>query len=1075
MLSIKDCLPLYPNLPQPVISELRDLDINVIHPTGRGTRAGKYFQRPIPPLISDRYGPHIHQLAPFRCRNLVEISSNSESLPIPVVIHDRDQQLQQKATSRISTKRNVILIKTERPEVPVNNTLSLGLINARSVKNKVLEIVDHIVDERLDIVAITESWMGPEGHDLITEGNLCPPGYKLILSSRTHGRGGGVALLVKSSIKHISKSALTKPVSFEYVECVLKTRGCAINLVVIYRPPPSQKNKFTVQQFLDEFAVFLEERVLSAQKLCLVGDFNFHVDDARNKDAIDFGALLESFGLKQHVTGSTHQKGHTLDLVITRSTDALVQDIGTKDTALSDHFWINCSLVGAASTSVQKDITFRKIKSISVEQFQSDFHASGLLEIDPQDSVETAVSMYNSTLSDLLDKHAPLKKKTVTLHPNAPWYTEEIDIAKKEKRKAEAMWRETKLTVHRDIFVQKKVKVNQLLVSAKRDFYSERVKECPDQKSLFKVANTLLNKSSSTSLPDHTCSQDLANRFNDFFTQKIKNIRQRLDTTQSKKALLCSNISMPSPPLLDQLEPTSPEEVKKIVMSSKTTSCRLDPMPTSFLKLMLNVLLPLLTQIVNMSFEQGVMPYNLKEAFVIPLLKKTGLDPEILKNFRPVSNLPFLSKLIERVSAKRLLDHMDCHQLHELYQSAYKKFHSTETALLRVHSDIVQALDGKKCVLLVLLDLSAAFDTIDHSILLERLKSHIGLSGKAFAWFKSYIHGRKQSVLINDAVSRLWELIFGVPQGSVLGPLLFIIYTSPLGALLRNLGIHYHLYADDTQLYLTFDLDKAPNMVQKIEEAVVLIKKWMAQNFLCLNDDKTEVLVIASRTSLSKLNIPFVSIGDENIVPSSCVKNIGFFFDKSMTLQRHVSELCRSAWFQLRQIGKIRQYLDKTSTERLIHAFITSKLDVNNSLLYGIPETLLQRLQRVQNAAARMLTQSPKQDHVSPILRELHWLPVSQRIVYKVLTIVFKALHGLAPLYIEELLHFKPVTERSMRSNNQRYLVVPRVRTVTYGDRNFRVFAPVLWNNLPIAIRNCEELNEFKKHLKTHLFSLSYN
>ena len=250
---------------------------------------------------------------------------------------------------------------------------------------------------------------------------------------------------------------------------------------------------------------------------------------------------------------------------------------------------------------------------------------------------------------------------------------------------------------------------------------------------------------------------------------------------------------MPSPPLLDQLEPTSPEEVKKIVMSSKTTSCRLDPMPTSFLKLMLNVLLPLLTQIVNMSFEQGVMPYNLKEAFVISLLKKTGLDPEILKNFRPVSNLPFLSKLIERVSAKRLLDHMDCHQLHELYQSAYKKFHSTETALLRVHSDIVQALDGKKCVLLVLLDLSAAFDTIDHSILLERLKSHIGLSGKAFAWFKSYIHGRKQSVLINDAVSRLWELIFGVPQGSVLGPLLFIIYTSPHGALLCNLGIHYRL------------------------------------------------------------------------------------------------------------------------------------------------------------------------------------------------------------------------------------------------------------------------------------------
>ena len=674
-----------------------------------------------------------------------------------------------------------------------------------------------------------------------------------------------------------------------------------------------------------------------------------------------------------------------------------------------------------------------------------------------------------------MDKHAPLKKKTVIVHPNAPWYTEEIDLAKKEKRKAEAIWRETKLTVHRDIFVQKKIKVNQLLAAAKRDFYSEKVKECPDQKSLFKIANSLLNKSSSNSLPDHTCPQDLANRFNNFFSQKIENIRKRLDQTQTKKVVPCSIISAPSPPPLDHLKPTTPEEVKKIVMNSKATSCRLDPMPTSFLKLMLNVLLPLFTQIVNMSFDQGVMPCNLKEALVIPLLKKTGLDPEVLKNFRPVSNLPFLSKIIERVSARRLLDHMECHQLHELYQSAYKKFHSTETALLRVHSDIVQAIDDKKCVLLVLLDLSAAFDTIDHGVLLKRLKSHIGLSGKAFDWFKSYLHGRKQSVLISDAVSHIWELIFGVPQGSVLGPLLFIIYTSPLGVLLRNMGIQYHLYADDTQLYLTFDVDKAPDIVQKIEDAISLIRDWMAQNFLCLNDDKTEVLVIASRASLSKLNIPYVSIGDENIIPSRCVRNIGFFFDEAMTLQKHVSELCRSAWFQLRQIGKIRPYLDKTSTERLIHAFITSKLDVNNSLLYGIPDFLLQRLQRIQNSAARMLTKHPKQDHVSPILKQLHWLPVSQRIIFKVLTIVFKALHGLAPPYIEELLHSKPVSERSMRSNNQGFLLVPKRRTVTYGDRNFRVFAPVLWNNLPSGLRLCEDLNDFKKQLKTHLFSLSYD
>ena len=509
-------------------------------------------------------------------------------------------------------------------------------------------------------------------------------------------------------------------------------------------------------------------------------------------------------------------------------------------------------------------------------------------------------------------------------------------------------------------------------------------------------------------------------------------------------------------------------------MESKTTSCSLDPVPTSFLKLIMNVLLPILTQLINMSFEQGVMPGDLKKALIIPLLKKLGLDPEILKNFRPVSNLPFLSKLIERVSAKRLLDHMNTHHLHELFQSAYKKFHSTETALIRVQSDIHQALDEKKCVILILLDLSAAFDTIDHTILLERLQSHTGICGKAFDWFKSYMQGRKQSVLIDHTASSMWELLFGVPQGSVLGPLLFIIYTSPLGQLLRNLGISYHLYADDTQLYLTFDLENASDRIKTIEKAVLLIKDWMAKNFLCLNDDKTEVLVIASQSTLSKLTVPSVSIGDETISPAKYVRNIGFYFDETMNLQKQISVTCKSAWFHLRNIGKISQYLDKQSTERLIHAFITSKLDVNNSLLYGLPDTLLQRLQRVQNTAARLLTRIKKTDHITPILRELHWLPISHRISYKVLLITFKALHGLAPSYIKELLTFRTVSLRSMRSDNQGFLIVPRSRTVTYGDRNFRVFAPTLWNKLPKSIRTCDKLSDFKRQLKTYLFKAAY-
>jgi exonuclease III len=1069
LLSVRDGLPDLPLLPQSVVADLRRHDLHILPHTARGTRAGKHHQRPIPTFYSVRNDCDVFlPTTGVNQNNLIDISADNACCQIPVLTQCHSA-CDPDPPNKIRT-RHLVQIKCDNLINPLNNTsMSFGLLNARSVKNKVSEIVDYIVDGKLDIVAITETWLGSAGHDQITEGDLCPPGYKLLLSSRSHGRGGGVALLIKSSIRHKMVHSSDRPASFEYLEVVCKTKGPSMNLIVIYRPPPNQKNKLTVKQFMSEFTTFLEERIVSSEKLCIVGDFNFHVDDGSNHDALLFTNLLESLGLDQHVDEETHQKGHTLDLVISRKTDELIENVKVHDMTVSDHYWVHCSLRGPKPSTVRKEISFRKLKSICVEQFETDILASSLSHIDPQDSIENAVNIYNEGLSHLLDQHAPVTTKVVTLHPNSPWYTPDVDVAKKDRRKAEQVWRKSKLTVHREIFIEKRKKVNSLIQHAKEDFYSGKISEAPDQKSLFNIVNTLLHRKPQPTLPDHESPEELANRFGEFFSQKITNIRQRLDSATSATAILPVQKEETAPPLIS-LAPTTPEEVKKIVMDSKTTSCSLDPIPTSFLKVLLHVILPILTQIVNMSFDQCLMPPDLKQALIIPLLKKTGLDPEILKHFRPVSNLPYLSKLIERVSAKRLLDHISINNLHEKFQSAYKQFHSTETALLRVHSDILTALDNKKCVLLVLLDLSAAFDTIDHHVLLSRLKSVTGLSGKAYKWFASYLSDRRQSVLIDKYKSTFWELIFGVPQGSVLGPLLFVIYMSPLGDILRSLGIQYHLYADDTQIYLTFDIDGASGAVQKMEEAISVIKTWMTQNFLCLNDDKTEVLVMASRTSLPKLSIPTISIGDACISVATNARNIGFFFDQTMNLEKQINLTCQSAWFHLRNIAKIRQYLDLASTECLVHAFITSKLDFNNSLLQGLPDILLNKLQIIQNAAARIVTGASKRDHITPILKNLHWLPVKQRIKYKVLLFVYKALQGLAPTYISEMITLRENSSRSSRLNGQKLLLVPRSRTVTYGDRNFRTAGPQLWNELPSSIKCCESIDEFKGLLKTHLF-----
>ena len=199
-------------------------------------------------------------------------------------------------------------------------------------------------------------------------------------------------------------------------------------------------------------------------------------------------------------------------------------------------------------------------------------------------------------------------------------------------------------------------------------------------------------------------------------------------------------------------------------------------------------------------------------ASVKPLLKKQSLSPDEFKNFRPISNLSFLSKVIEKCVAKQLIAYLDANNLNVIYQSAYRKLHSTETALIRVHNDIAMALDHKRSVILLLIDLSAAFDTVDHCILLLCLSSRFGIGGTALEWFRSYLSDRTQFVNVNGSTSERHVLQFGVPQGSVLGPLLYSLYTSPLSGIANKHGLSFHFYADDTQLYITFETSSLNEM-----------------------------------------------------------------------------------------------------------------------------------------------------------------------------------------------------------------------------------------------------------------------
>ncbi len=564
--------------------------------------------------------------------------------------------------------------------------------------------------------------------------------------------------------------------------------------------------------------------------------------------------------------------------------------------------------------------------------------------------------------------------------------------------------------------------------------------------------------------------------FSDFFVSKISTIRQNL---VAQKLAAPGNYTPPAgEPCnvhLSTFTPASLDEVTRIIKKSASKSCRLDPIPTSLLDACLDELVPAITNIVNMSLSSGDFPSKFKKACVTPLIKKPSLDHEELKNYRPVSNLSFVSKVVERVVAARLNAHLSENNLYACMQSAYRPCHSVETALLKVHNDIMCSLDKRHAVMLILLDLSAAFDTIDHDILLCRLRDDFGIRGVCLQWFQSYLQDRCQSVCVGGASSPDARLEFGVPQGSVLGPIIFILYTVPITDIARRHGLLAHFYADDSQLYVSFSPlqpGDEETIAIKVNACLAEIRQWMLANMMKQNDGKTEFIIACSPRLRSHVQGTSLSVGDSAITPTADARNLGVLFDSEMNLAAHIKKVCQTSYMHIRNIAQIRPALTDKAAQCLVHALISSRLDNCNSLYAGLPLASTNMLQDVQNAAARLLSRTRKYDHVTSILKSLHWLPITYRVQYKVLLLVYKCLNGLAPQYLQELLQYRN-SRPGLRSTG-RLLDIPRTRLVTYGDRAFSTIGPRLWNTLPLKLKNAQSVNSFKTNLKTHLFNLAY-
>ena len=433
------------------------------------------------------------------------------------------------------------------------------------------------------------------------------------------------------------------------------------------------------------------------------------------------------------------------------------------------------------------------------------------------------------------------------------------------------------------------------------------------------------------------------------------------------------------------------------------------------------------------------------------------------KNCRPVTNLVIISKLVERVVQLRLEEHMNRNNLLTVKNYAYKKDHSTELLLLKVVNDLYQSFDRNMPSVVILLDLSAAFDTVDHDKLLEILEKDIGVTGIALKWFESFLKGRTQRVKIGDSYSYVMELMFGVPQGSVLGPILFKIYIRSLYKYVEPTKFRIEGFADDHQLIKQFLISLQQTALGKdIVQCLNHIDKWMNEYFLKLNPSKTKILVLAPPSVQPEIIIQGVFFENACIRFVRSARNLGILLDSELSFVDQINKVLRSCFGTIRKLSQIKGFLSEEQLKQLVCSYIFMNLDYCNSLYYGINSRLIRKMQHVQNCAVRLVSKNRiPSGCLDQVITEFHWLKVKYRPIYKILLIVHNCIQGKAPEEIQQMIK----TGDSLRTMNLQETKFHN----KYGNRAFSHAGPKLWNLLPKVVRNETDTDKFKNNLKSFL------
>ena len=702
--------------------------------------------------------------------------------------------------------------------------------------------------------------------------------------------------------------------------------------------------------------------------------------------------------------------------------------------------------------------------------------------------VNEAVRLLTSKINCILDEMPPLKTFQTT-SKYCPWLTEKTKDMIKERNTAQAKVSEKKTDENVERFKVLRNKVTKILRSDKLNWQKNKLESCNnDSGKLWKNILGWLNWCSSASPTKlyHagqivTSPARLAEIMNNFFVNKIATIRQGLpnptdDPLKTLKYIMKGRTAEFS------LSCVHPDTVRKIILGLKNSkSCGVDNIDTYIIKLMVDDILPAVTHIVNLSIQQAAFPSQYKIAKVIPLLKKD--DPLEPKNYRPVAILCILSKVIERVIFCQIVEYMNTNNFFHPNHHGFRAHHSTSTAMIQMYDSWVQAVDKGELAGVCMLDMSAAFDVVDHGILLNKLQLY-GFDDEAIMWMGGYLSGRTQAVYIDGSLSSFLAVDVGVPQGSILGPLCYVLFTNDLPETVLDSSSHVHwdhltthceqcgglcCFADDST-YSVSSREQG-HLQQKLNERYTVLANYMGNNRLKLNDEKTHLLIMTTKQKQRIINIDVeINTPTEDIKPVKSEKLLGIYIQNDLKwteyIQNNDKSLLKQLTSRLNALRMISGVASFKARLMIANGIFCSKLIFQISLWGGTEDFLLNSLQIVQNKAARCVARRGKYTPVAELLKQCGWLSVRQLVFFHSVALIFKTLKTSYPKYIFSKLNSDfPYNTRLAQTESVRMGSQFKSK-LDLTEKSFMNRATVSFNQLPATLRQIPTIEAFKKKLK---------